>query len=95
MKFCKCCFLYLGDRVLIDHPVVGINQESKDQVIVKTLNGKEFKVCICIKVLQLYLNITNCYLIIFINKSLFRQYYSCNSLSLLVTSLSFKSVYPI
>lgn len=30
-------------KVFVSHPVVEINQESKDEIVVKTLNGKEFK----------------------------------------------------
>ncbi|XP_071042262.1 amine oxidase [flavin-containing] isoform X1 [Parasteatoda tepidariorum] len=33
----------LGDAVITGSPVAGIDQSSKDTVIVKTMNGKEYK----------------------------------------------------
>ncbi|GBL97350.1 Amine oxidase [flavin-containing] B [Araneus ventricosus] len=53
----------LGDGVVIKNsPVVGINQESKDFVLVRTLNGKEYKtkyiILACPPVVQLKIHFT-------------------------------------
>ncbi|GFY62167.1 amine oxidase B [Trichonephila inaurata madagascariensis] len=51
-----------GSIVIKSSPVVGINQESKDVVLVKTLNGKEYKtkyvILACPPVVQLKIHFT-------------------------------------